>query len=300
MIITHAEDPDGIIAATLLHRRFGGDILFARYDNLDKVFMDAITRERDEVYVADINPNTQITRDNLAIIQELKPTMWFDHHTGTEKNKDKLTQIGAEVIYDPNKCAAMLVARHYGEDAYGMGLAKVAQLHDYQQARAEGPADRLEKIICLANALHPELLPELVKELGDGSFFDTSSWTQRAHEVDGLREQAYENLELSVDLQERHGYKVLFANSSPLLSQKPAPRHLFQIYQNDVDLIVTFFEQPFTNHIVTATNNRIDVPALCASLGGGGRGRQGGFGAETYEGLPPLLLEIVPNYRRLE
>src|SRR3989344_7142220 len=67
LLVAHAEDPDGIIARTLLMRHFGisrdpEDHVFVRYDRIAEAFQEAQQKARNHksVFIADVDVNGRL------------------------------------------------------------------------------------------------------------------------------------------------------------------------------------------------------------------------------------------------
>ncbi|MBS3126919.1 hypothetical protein J4228_02010 [Candidatus Woesearchaeota archaeon] len=328
LIITHGEDPDGIIAHALLMRVFSVDDsrnnLFVRYDRIEDAFLRAVPTSNgtDRVYIADVDLNPCLRSaggHEYALLEQLAgkaDVTWFDHHEGTREHKDQLNKLGITVDHDPNKCAALLIARYYElKDPYDVKLSKIAQAHDYKndcKASKNGLlGDQLEKIIAVANAsLDYETLHELSGSLRDGTVFDRKynllpQWQERANEFDVRKEEAFAELQNSVEVVTLNNYRVLFGQSSSLLSQKPGPFYLRREFSNAADIFVCLFKPPVRNHLVLI-NDGISFPLIpfLQHMGGGGRGSGGGFTldyditSKNYEEVKKMILSKMEHYNK--
>ena len=333
LYISHAEDPDGIISLALKMRYYSsmgnpvaGQHIFVRYDRIVEAFQEAAAKVDgyDLVFVTDINPNPRLVKAGgayFSLIERLaanKMVFWYDHHDGSQKHMDKLTEVGVSVNHDESQCAAMLIYKAQNQflpsgtipDPYERKLAKIAQPHDYKNTSSDHPnikiGNELEKIIALANEnLNYSLLFDLSCALQNEKCFNEDfnllpSWQQYSTEFDRRSEEAYRELDHTVEITTTGDHKVLFGYSSPLLSQKPGSFHLRQKYQKNADVFVCLFKSPTRNHIVLKNeNSNFPIISLLQSLGGGGRGNGGGFSLD-YDITPQnyaaikemLLLEI--------
>ncbi len=326
LLIAHAEDPDGILARTLMMRQFpsGQKHVFVRYDRIVQAFEEAITEAEgcSSVYVADVDPNLRLIQaggSDFALLEKLaegREVYWFDHHDDTLQNKDKLAELGIKVHHQKKQCAALIIAQHYRlPDSYGRKLAKIAQAHDHKNSSDDHQniriGDELEKIIALGNErLDYGLLLVLAEDLQKEKCFDEKyklqpRWQYYVNQFDKRKKQAYAELDNSVEIIKVGQYNVLFGYSSPLLSQKPGPFHLREKYEKDSDIFVCLFKSPVRNHLVL-TNKEVSFPVVpfVQGLGGGGRGNGGGFTLdyditpENYAMVKEMLLSQMENYSK--
>ena len=326
LIIAHAEDPDGIIARALLMRQFPSfqEHIFVRYDRIAEAFEEAIGKAagRSSVYVADINPNQRLVQaggSDFALLEKLaagREVYWFDHHDATLRHKDKLAQLGIKVNHQENQCAAMIIAQHYyTSDPYARKLAKIAQAHDHKNTSSDAKniliGNELEKVIALANeSLDYALLLDLSEDLQYQNCFDERyklrpQWRYQVGKFNRREEQAYQELDNTVEITAVGNHNILFGYSSSLLSQKPGPFHLRQKYEKQADIFVCLFKQPVRNHLVLVTKeSSFPVVPFVESLGGGGRGTGGGFTLdyditpENHQQVKEMLLSRIGTYSK--
>lgn len=337
VILHHGEDPDGVIAAALLGaycERQLSEVPAAyfplRYDNvsdnLPLIIKEAEQARPCQILVADINPTPSVMGDGLLyrLMEAVHPAhsnrpkmIWIDHHTGTERVKEDLQQRGIQVVHDPNQCASLLVAKHFGlnDDLYFHHLASIAQAHDYakpgQSNEQLSAGNELEKIIALANATGDEtLLRRLIADLKDGRYFTAERipspfWQEHSSQYELQKTVALEQLKESIVIEKVNQYSVLFALASPLLSQKPAPRYLRENYDPAADVQVCLFAAPYRNHIVQGKkDSSLDIVGFCQAMGGGGRNNSGGFTLseliteENYPAQREMIGEQLGRYLR--
>ncbi len=339
LIIAHAEDPDGIIARALKMRHYSmtagnpDEHIFVRYDRIVEAFQEAATQadRYDTIFVGDVDLNPKLVQaggSDFSLIEKLakgRSMAWYDHHSGTLKHKEKLEQLGINVIHHDNYCAAMLIDVAHGlserllqrnqDDPYEKRLAKIAQAHDYKNNSSEHKnikiGDELEKIISLANEnLNYGLLLDLSCALRDEKCLDEDfnllpSWQQYATEFDRRSGEAYQELDNAVEISTIEDNQVLFGYCSPLLSQKPGSFYLRKQYQDQADIFVCLFKSPVRNHIIlTKEKSSFPVVPLLQSLGGGGRGNGGGFSLDfdivpvNYTSVKEMLLSRIEQYSK--
>ncbi len=327
LYIAHAEDPDGIIARSLLMRIFGvsrkpEDHVFVRYDRIVESFEESVDKavSHNPLYVADIDPNRRLVQaegSDFTLLKKLaagREVHWFDHHDATQLHKDRLTDLGIKVYHQEKQCAAMIIAQHYGmSDHYVRKLAKIAQAHDYKNTSGDNGniqiGNELEKIIAVANErLDYGLLLQLSGDLAEERCFDgrynlRPEWRQHADIFNQREQEAYKDLDSSVEVLKVGPCHVLFGYSSPLLSQKPGPFHLRDRFQKDSDIFICLFKSPARNHLVLANKDAsFPVVPFVQSLGGGGRGNGGGFTLDyditpqNYQQVKEMLISQMEQF----
>ncbi len=306
LILTHSEDPDGIIAHALLIRALGikeinpENHFFARYDRLADDFGKLERRVQDvpksSVYIADIGLNGQLAAaggrpyaclEGIALAAEEK--FWVDHHETTLKHGEALSRMGFQLHYNSERCAALLIRDIFGlQGEYESELAQIAQAHDHKKPGSASErvvkGNEIEKVIALANErLDYSTMHKLTLGLAQGKAVDhdfnlQGEWRDHVVEFDTRTVAAYRELESSIVVEEVAGLRVLFAHSPAILSQKPALEYLQTNHSRASDMYVCFFRPPVRNHIILRKQGS-NFPAveLCGSLGGGGRGNGGGF-----------------------
>lgn len=327
LLVAHAEDPDGRIAEALAMRYLSNqgadpaDRIPVRYDRIVEAFQKAasLAENYDTIYIADIDLNLQLQKaagENLSLLEKIsrgRNVSWFDHHSGTLKNKEKLAQMGIQLYYDKHQCAALLLQRHFSlKDPYSIKLAKIAQAHDYKNDSSDAEniliGEELEKIIAVGNEkLNYGLLLVLSQDLQnenvfDGNFKVLPPWQQYADDFDSRAPSAYQELENSVEVITAGNYTVLFGYCPALLS-KPGAFHLREKYEDKADAFVCLFKSPARNHLVLKTDKSpFPVASFVQSLGGGGRGNGGGFSLdyditpENYSHIKEMLLSQMEKY----
>jgi hypothetical protein len=128
-------------------------------------------------------------------------------------------------------------------------------------------------------------------------------WQQYADIFNQREQEAYKELDNSVEITTAGNHKILFGYSSPLLSQKPGIFHLREKYEKDSDLFVCLFKSPVRNHPIM-TNKGVSFPVVpfVQSLGGGGRGNGGGFTLDyditpaNYQQVKEMLLSQMERF----
>ena len=150
-IVTHGEDPDGVISHALLwqlceqgYKEEPAGQFFLRYDTIRGMLPEiagfAEQGHPCNTFVADLNFNPADMRtergDLLDILCNATTFLhWTDHHDGTQLNTRMLRRKGVLVDYNANQCVAMQIAKRHGflrdQDPYFRRLAQIAQAHDY-------------------------------------------------------------------------------------------------------------------------------------------------------------------------
>ena len=326
IIATHGEDPDGIIAHALLLRalEISDQTLspetnhFLRYDRLVEQFKGINSLVQDgktSLYIADVGLNPLLAGENggnliIDLLQNPRQVMWIDHHLPTIERKSLFDQFGGNLVYCSKRSSGFLTKTHFNLNSdYDTLLGGISQAHDYKRPGRNHTlitlGDELQRVISYANALPDEsssfeLLSNLTTSLRDDKIIRgsrlSSDWEDLIIEYEFLQQQAFHDLEESLEFENIAGHEVLWAVSSPYLSQKIAPRYLESQYSDSVDLCVTIFTSPVRNHIIDGYFcNGLSIGDICKSLGGGGRGNGGGFSVpyDTTEKTIPQIKELV-------
>lgn len=326
LIVAHAEDPDGIIARALLMRHFGifphpEDHVFVRYDRILEAFEEAQRKAENHrsIFIADIDFNGRLYAAATASslfekLSEGRNIFWFDHHDGTLSHENELATAGINLFYNPNQCAAMLIAQNFSRRwPYDAKLAKIAQAHDYKNNFSDHEntqiGDELEKIIAVANeGLHSGLLLQLSGDLAEEKCFDKKyklrpGWKGYADDFDARAPLALKELDDSAEMVKVGNNNILFGYCPALLSQKPGSMHLREKYGKEADIFACLFRPPVRNHIMlTNKDSTFPVVPFLQSLGGGGRGNGGGFTLdyditpENYQQIKEMLLSQIEKY----
>jgi len=309
IIISHSEDPDGIISHALLLRHFTSgkcNLLHAKdwqyfidY-NQQLLFMDQLapTSNYKDIYYLDLSLNDNLIHQDkrFSIIHWLATynyLTWIDHHDSTAKHQQLLRQLGAKVIsgLEQQLCSSSLVQKEYlSQDDYARWLALIAQGHDFStfpipEAEKKLGID-LQKIISLYNLSSKcqSQLTFLTKILARDE-----SWTKKGNFASPFAEdlqryqaheqQALSELEQSAKTVSIGKRKFLLAYSDPLLPPKDAPRYLRSKYEHQADGYLVVFGAPKNQAMFFHDlESDFDAAKFCAAQpGGGGREGDGGF-----------------------
>ncbi len=315
LILTHCEDPDGIISHALLIHALGitkedpCNHFFARYDRLVSEFEKVEKRLGDiasghpcssspRLYVADIGLNGTLANAGgspYALLERItsqlgeKGISWIDHHETSLNHREALVRMRTDLQYHAERCAALLVKDIFGLDTeYESELAHIAQAHDHKKPGSTSQrvlrGDELEKVISLANErLDYTLMNDITWSLVQGTFFNShfelrQKWKEISSEFDSRKSSAYTELESSIAIEEIAGLRVLFAYSPAILSMKPAQEYIRLHYEKHADLFFVGFQSPSRNHFLLKRAD-VDFPVIqiATDFGGGGRGNGGGF-----------------------
>lgn len=296
LIIAHGEDLDGIVSHTLLemHAPKSTHIL-AKYHSLQADFDRAYALLKsnpqvDHVYFADISFGDSLfgVVDNLS---QLAPVTWIDHHDPTLKNVARLMAHPKNTVsHNPNLCSSELVGlRYLCSSDYAGYLANLAQRSDYPDRFTQSSlGKKLEKVVALLNfGKNDSEMIQLIQDLTpEGKVISPSmkslspTWEEKVAEYNSLEIGALSCLYDGAKVYPINNVPVVFSHTSPLLPGKQATRALRDHFSNQANLFVVLFdsESSTQNHWILREEN-FSFPAveLCEYLGGGGRGKGGGF-----------------------
>lgn len=293
IIIAHGEDLDGIVSHTLLemHAPESTHIL-ARYGSLEADFESVLSMVKDnpgtnQVYVADISFGESLFKvvDNIS---QLTPVTWIDHHDPTFRNlKHLLKNPQNTVTHNPSLCSSQLVGLRYLLHSDYVGyLTDLAQRSDYpDKFKQTGVGRKLEKVIAVLNYNRDDAtLITFIRDLKEegrvilNSKNLSSSGEERVKEYDLLESDALNCLGDNGRVYTIGKNRVMFSYTSPIIPGKQATRVLRDNFSDQADMFVVLFNSPSKNHwIIRKETCSFPVVELCEYLGGGGRGKGGGF-----------------------
>ena len=298
-IITHGEDPDGIISAALLNRYLKNDkqYYFVSYARQTADFSEAILRiNGGDTYLADLNMNPHLISDQGDLLKEMIKKsnflVWIDHHEGTKKYSDYLHRLGARVIQGEGVCSAKLVHQEFlVGDCLSSWLSSIAQAHDYGVVSPElGLGEQLQKVISFYNhSLDYKGLRGLVETLSrDGS------WQQRGRLAPDLEkviekycplaENAVQSMKKREEFLDISGRRIMVTYADAIIYHKDTLRNLKKEYTGKADAYLVAFGEPAGNVLFFRDSSSDFSPIdFCVSMGGGGREGDGGFSRSVDE-----------------
>ena len=112
--ITHGDDADGLTCAALLQRLFKANTILANYDDLEAA-LASIGNDVEKLYITDLNLREALL-PQIQKIRERSSITLIDHHSMQSTVKNKLQELGVEVIHDTRDCASILVYSTYLDD----------------------------------------------------------------------------------------------------------------------------------------------------------------------------------------
>ncbi|MFA6461690.1 MAG: hypothetical protein WCV90_05445 [Candidatus Woesearchaeota archaeon] len=310
LIIAHGEDLDGIVAHTLLgmHAPESTHVL-TRHKSLEADFDSALSIVKegvDQVYVADVSFGESL----FSVVNEISqraPITWIDHHDLTLKNVIRLMRYPRNTIaHHPYLCSSELVAMRYLlHSNYAGYLADLAQRSDYPDRFTQTElGKRLEKAVALLNFRKDDsTILQFIEELkGEGTVIPSESslspkWEEKVEEYNNLEQSALDCLYESGRVYTIGTTKVVFSHTSNIIPGKQATRALRDHFSDQADLFVVLFDSPSNSHCWMLRKERFPFPSveLCEYLGGGGRGKGGGFPwsesvtSESYIGVSDAI-----------
>ncbi len=288
-LVAHSADPDGIITHAILERsltQIGHKTkhYYVDYPQLGTALENLLTEKSGRVIVADLSLNEEVVREDLfrSLVEKHRHLSWYDHHASSLNGREFLGRFCTRVALASNKCAAKLVALDYAaQDEYVGFLAELAQVHDFEKNRSPlmKRAQQLQDLIASGYNL-----PALVKDLSNERAWHGREFKSKYHHViadfNQRKLQAYESLEQSIEHVSIAGFNITFGLAPACLYMKLAPRYLDEkrsALYNETDCFVVVYEG--MNNVILQGYGQLggQIPALCISQQGGGRGHAGGF-----------------------
>ena len=302
IIVSHAEDPDGVISAAIAASAFEEDqapydIHLIQYSEQPEFYSNLVNNKRyiqdRGIIICDLNTNDSLLgkNDGLSNLDRLaahaKSLTILDHHDGTKKHQDFLvTQCGVDVqVGKGNQCAATIAKEYFGQqDSYFSWLASLAQEHDYPTGNKflMKTAKDLQGIIALY--IHSDRgfdLLELTESL------QTSSWYKEGEYNQPIQEDLAEFLQKATPSLEQlqtaatfnvadRNFKVTLADA--ILPAKDTARHFRDLNAGTADGYFVLFKKPRNAALLFRDQNTdFDAVPFCNFMGGGGRNGNGGF-----------------------
>ncbi len=286
-IVAHRADPDGIVSHAILRRALAADHrlehYFAEYGDLPETFEALLQADPGKVIVADI----AIQSDNRdeALFRSIKDRHeeleWYDHHKGSQEWLPTLERHCDRVVIDMGKCGAeLVVGRYAADDPHSQHLAALGHAHDFERKKSPLAVQAYGLQDIIASGFD---LLTLVGDLAEERVLvGKSAFTPPYQEVLGIfaerKQQAYHELESTVEHEPVGRYNVTFAFSPKILYMKDAPDYLPTAHPEQ-DIIVVMYDG-LPNVIIYGRKGRgvgKRIPDFCQLNGGGGRGHGGGF-----------------------
>ncbi len=305
LIVTHREDLDGIIVATLasqgvMQEGKTCEYIFVSYFRQKDIFweLSQSNLQNKIVYILDLSANDCLFEQPNSIVENLinnaKEIIWVDHHNSSKLYAKKMREWGVKVFLPEQNeliCASMLFARNFLNDRDVTKLTKlinIAQAHDYDKTIdcvcLHKTAVELQKIISLYNyqgdetALKDLILSFINNDWGkNGELADFLQ--NNLTEYNALENEAIHDFNESLTTIEVGDQKFMIAYGHPILPLKNTARDFREKNAGKADGYIIIFGDPTNNALCLKEEKKSDFNALkfCEFMGGGGRENSGGF-----------------------
>ena len=305
IVISHGEDPDGIISMALLMRHLrscnvSASFGFGRYSNISETFIGLAKLSEnclgEDFYVLDLGINGHLlsAKDSGEnVIKKLAHNTnlhWVDHHDTTKGAQPHLEEMGVDLMLATgiNQCSSRIVyANFLNGDAYCDWLSKIALEHD-NPGNGIHPelGNDLQKIISLnyygakSVASADFNLLRLVNNLSferaiiKGKF--NRGLQRLIDKYDELEKSALNTIYGTAQLFESNDLKIIFAYGNPLLPQKDGLRKMAKMFSGQADIYCLALGNPVNNVMMLSVCD-FDASHFSQSCGGGGRANIGGY-----------------------
>ena len=138
LVISHREDADGIIAATLAKQALKNqaEIILCDYVNIINK-LENITGEYDNIFICDLGLNKTTQEKFVSLLGGFAKSgarvIYVDHHQDDFVILERLRKAGVEVIWKHGDCASMLVYNAFQDNlpAFSKFLAGCAAYQDH-------------------------------------------------------------------------------------------------------------------------------------------------------------------------
>jgi len=317
IVVAHGVDTDGIISHVLLERAHEGREIEHHYVDCPDLpeTLERLAEGEPEnaiLYVADMNLSLGVLTEaeidptllpGPGILPRLKDRYaelaWFDHHSGSAKHQDVLSEHATRMCIDTERCTSEIIfGKLLGKsDHQASYLAKAARAHDFG---LEGPhlkvGEDIQAVVTCRSIIPEdpkEALDEFVHDLATGKaakagfgFELRDKYQEDVRRFASMRDNAIARLDTSVDTYHLPGgRKAIVGYANPWLYMKTGPNHLRAAFP-DADLHVVIFSRDTHDVIISSNDPKWGqcVPGLCESLGGGGRSNPTADGGKFYKG----------------
>jgi len=214
--ISHSQDVDGLVCATLLKMAKNANYVLADYSELLSQTR-RITGDVDELYLCDLGLQDSIAED-LVRISKFARITYIDHHPLSDEVLQTLKELGVKIVHSVETCAGALVyqlfRRELPEEA--SLLAAYAVLSDYPSADRDLPFSvKLEPQMVL---LESALLSYAVARACDDSEFkkhvvESLSQLEYPHNIENMVPLATQQLQYIMDLIKNTDKNVSYSNN---------------------------------------------------------------------------------------
>lgn len=292
-------------------------------------------KEVDNVFVCDLSAGDKLLQGSDSILRQLAKQVgsvfWFDHHINTKKNLQKLEDAGIEKVFcrlDNEICTANIVVDFFGINQNRLlNFAMLARSHDCYPAvfdkkfyRFAGSFQYAISAVCYCEKEEERdnSFQEVFECIMKGDFLALSKWTHGKLSIyesqifSAIREYyksiVWEVVDFFPD-------KVIFAKASSMLPRKDTIRDIKEEYSsnnrafdvNEVLGVCVIFDFPSRDVLFfSLEKTKFNASEFCLSLGGGGRGGDGGFSLSEeicdkgYEKIISFIKEALNNFLYLK
>ena len=188
--VSHKEDADGVSAASLIRKAFGGETKLVDYPGLmNELELLKNDEKLKTLYICDLGlskSNQDQFVDLLKALRKNKVSItYIDHHDIEDSIKKKIKALKVKLIHTINECTTVQVYNAFKSKLsdYGSFLAACAAVTDYMEDRPIGAAQlqRFDRQFVLLEATvltftitshqkDPEFLLYLVDELSESKY----------------------------------------------------------------------------------------------------------------------------------
>ena len=188
--VSHKEDADGISAASLIRKAFGGETKLVDYPGLMNE-LEALKNDEKlkTLYICDLGLSKSNQDQFVELLKALRKNKvsitYIDHHDIEDSIKKKIKALKVKLIHTVNECTTVQVYNAFKSKLsdYGSFLAACAAVTDYMEDRPIGAAQlqRFDRQFVLLEATvltftitshqkDPEFLLYLVDELSESKY----------------------------------------------------------------------------------------------------------------------------------
>ena len=239
--ISHSEDVDGLVCASLLRMVKGAEFILTDYVNLERE-LESIPENAREVYICDLSLREELLGE-LRRIRKSSDLTYIDHHPFQGQVFERLKEMGVEMVHSTEKCAGMLTYQLFEKE-----LPKEAAFMTACAVTSDYPSSSKE-VSLFIERFDPQLLAfestllnyAIARDLEDKGFKNVIvkglSRPKMPHEIPKVLEYAQEHIDYifdnlkNADKRLRYGKNLayiqvsgtttLLANSLVRVAEKP-------------------------------------------------------------------------------
>ncbi|MCS6768408.1 MAG: DHH family phosphoesterase [Candidatus Nitrosocaldus sp.] len=111
--LSHKEDPDGIVSASMIKYAYGTRVMLADYSDLLQRLEEAVSVEGlEHLFICDMGLSKANEERFFDLVEQAcrgSRVTYIDHHHLEERSKERLRGYGVELVHDIAECTSILI-----------------------------------------------------------------------------------------------------------------------------------------------------------------------------------------------